>query len=364
MIDVTVKTIGKNNYFITLAEDFSLLKDKLDSVNLSDGANKICIISDSNVWPLYGEEVKNILPGFVNDIVEVIIEPGEISKKLENLEQCYSVLKDNEFNRNDIIVALGGGVVCDYAGYAAATFKRGVRYIMIPTSLSAMADCTVGGLAELDFDGYKNLMGANIFPNYVYCNIGCLNTLEPAFFYSGFAVVMRTAVVKSSSVYEWLIDKLYEISDKDVLTLTDMIEQNINLKKIYAEKDPLGEGDQLLFGLGNNIGLALYKAKEDSMSYGECLALGIICAAHISMKREMLSLDEYLEIRDMFVPFNLPITVEDINIDEIADSALVYDNFVLLKKIGKAVIDKNVTKEEITAALDEIKFSDDDYVVE
>ena len=135
----------------------------------------------------------------------------------------------------------------------------------------------------------------------------------------------------------------------------------------WIEKDPYNTSDRLVLNLGHTIGHALEKAKNYTMTQGECIALGIIAAAHISLKREMLSLEEYLEIRDMFVPFNLPITIEDIDVDTVVkDIRLDMTSgekgpcFVLLKKIGKAVLDTNVTDDEFRAALEELRFSEED----
>ncbi len=202
----------------------------------------------------------------------------------------------------------------------------------------------------------------------VYINVSCVNTLDEIHYYSGFAEIMKSAIIKSSSVYEWLIENLYEISDKEPDIVMDMIEQTINIAKIYVEKDPYNMNERLVLNLGHTLGHAIEKAKNYTMSHGECVALGIIGAAHISLKRDMLSLDEYLEIRDMFVPFNLPITIENIDIDAIIND-LRYDKkadngfcFILLKKIGKAVIDHTVTEDEIREALKEIHFTEEDMM--
>ncbi len=143
--------------------------------------------------------------------------------------------------------------------------------------------------------------------------------------------------------------------------------RSCNVKKLVVEKDPTEQGDRALLNYGHTIGHAIEKAKNFELFHGECVALGAVAAAYISWKRELLSMDEYYEIRDMFVPFNLPITVEDISPEEIlkltkSDKKMENGSvkFVLLKKIGKAVIDKTVTEEEILAAINEIYFSEED----
>ena len=364
MADILIKAPGKEDYEVIIEKDFSRLNEKLASFDIAN--KKVCIVSDSTVFPIYGEEVKGIFEKCCKEISTLILEVGEVSKSLEDVGCAYKLLLDRGFNRSDYIVALGGGVVGDYSGFVAATYKRGMNFIQIPTSLQAMVDSSIGGKVGIDYENYQNHIGAFKQPKLVYSNAACLNTLDDIQFYSGFAQAMKYAIIKSSSVYEWLIDKLYEISDKDIDVLCDMIEQTVNIKKIYIEKDPFDlNGDRALLNLGQTVGNALERSKNYNLTHGECTALGIIAAAHISLKRNMLSLEEYLEIRDMFVPFNLPITVEDIDFDDIlnnikADKKQSEDGlaFILLKKIGKAVICRDVSDEEITEALKELRYEE------
>ena len=149
--------------------------------------------------------------------------------------------------------------------------------------------------------------------------------------------------------------------------LQEMLKRSCMVKKLVVEKDPSEQGERALLNFGHTVGHAIEKAKNFELFHGECVALGAVAAAFISWKREMLSMEEYYEIRDMFVPFYLPITVDDIDPQEIlkltkSDKKMESGRikFVLLKKIGKAVIDNTVTDEEILAAIEEIYFSDED----
>jgi 3-dehydroquinate synthase len=257
--------------------------------------------------------------------------------------------------------------VGDFTGYTAATYLRGIDFIQIPTTLLAQADSSIGGKTGVDFDGYKNMVGAFKMPRLVYMNISVLHTLEDRQFYSGFAEVMKSALIKDAAFYEWLIENMYEICEKDLSVLEEMVVRCCGIKKLVVEKDPTEQGDRALLNLGHTIGHAIEKAKNFELYHGECVALGTVAAAYISWKKEMLSMEEYYEIRDMFVPFYLPITVEDIEPQQIlkltkSDKKMSAGKirFILLKKIGKAVIDSTVTDEEILAAINEIYFSDED----
>lgn len=360
MAEILLKApIGKYKYIVE--NSFEGLGDEVKK--LVGTECKMLIISDSNVWNEYGNAVSEIFEANEMKADKLIVDSTEEPRCAKDLKAGFDKLMADEYSKDDYIIGFGGDVVSKYAGFLAATFKSTMNLIYIPTSVISMAESTTGGKCSLE-EGTETYC----FPKLVFANVSCLNTLSESDYYSGFSRIMKTAIVKSASVYEWLIDKLYEISDREPGILLDMIEQNVNLRRIYLDKDLYCKQDQMLFGLGETVASAIASVKGDELSSGDCLTLGILAAAHISMKRDMLSLDEYLEIRDMFVPFNLPISVENVDVDEltslIRDRLNINPDFILLKKIGKAVTDRNISDEEIKAALGEIRFSDDDYVVD
>ena len=154
-------------------------------------------------------------------------------------------------------------------------------------------------------------------PKLVYMNISTLKTLDDRQFFSGFAEVMKHGLIKDGRFYEWLLENMYEICDRQVETLLEMVMRSCNIKKLVVEKDPTEKGERALLNFGHTIGHAIEKSRNFTMTHGECVALGCVAAAFISWKHEWLSMEEYYEIRDMFVPFNLPISLEDMDPDEI-----------------------------------------------
>lgn len=352
-------------YDIVFAKDFEGLLEELAELEIEK--KRLCIVTDSNVDKLYGEEVKELLQNNCLKVCKFVFPAGEDHKTLDTIRDLYTFLIQEGFDRKDMLLALGGGVVGDMTGYAAATYLRGIDFIQIPTTLLAQADSSIGGKTGVDFDGYKNMVGAFKMPRLVYMNLSVLKSLDDRQFYSGFAEVMKHGLIKDSMFYEWLLENMYEICERDVDVLEEMLMRSCSVKKLVVEKDPTEQGDRALLNLGHTIGHAIEKAKNFELYHGECVALGIVAAAYISWKKEMLSMDEYYEIRDMFVPFYLPITVEGINPEEVlkltkSDKKMEAGKikFVLLKKIGKAVIDKTVTDDEILAAINEIYFSEED----
>ena len=354
-------------YDIVLEQDFSHLPEELDKLELNPESKKICMVTDSNVEKLYAKELQNLLAPACMEVLVFSFPAGEEHKNLETVQNLYEFLIQNHFTRKDLLFALGGGVVGDLTGFCAATYLRGVDFIQIPTTLLAQVDSSIGGKTGVDFSQYKNMVGAFHMPRLVYMNLSVLKDLDGRQYYAGMAEVLKSALLKDAAFYEWLISNLYEIHDREPAVVEEMILNTCTIKKNIVEKDPYEKGDRALLNLGHTLGHAIEKYKNFELLHGECVALGTICAAYISWKRQLLSDDEYYEIRDMFVPFNLPITIDDIKPEEIvkltrSDKKAEQDGikFILLKKVGKAFIDKTVTDDEMLAALKEIHFTEED----
>lgn len=363
---LTVLMNKKPCYDIVFEQSFGGLLEELTTLGLEN--RRICIVTDSKVDSIYGEELLQLLQGKCLKAVKYVFPEGEQNKNLDVVRDLYKFLIEEKLDRKDMLLALGGGVVGDLTGYAAATYLRGIDFIQVPTTLLAQTDSSIGGKTGVDFDGYKNMVGAFKMPKLVYMNLAVLTTLDSRQYFAGFAEVMKHGLIKDAMFYEWLIENMYEICERDLNVLEEMLVRSCSVKKLVVEKDPTEQGDRALLNLGHTIGHAIEKAKNFELYHGECVALGIVAAAFISWKRELLSMDEYYEIRDMFVPFYLPISVDGINPEEIlaltkSDKKMEAGKikFVLLKKIGKAVIDNTVTDEEILAAINEIYFSEEDF---
>ena len=356
-------------YDIVIERNFQNLAQELSPFLSME--KQVCIITDTMVSPLYAAKVKDILASLCKQVLIYDLPMGEVNKNLNTIEAAYDFLINQNFTRSDILIALGGGVVGDMTGYIAATYLRGIDYIQLPTTLLAQNDSSIGGKTGVDFKGYKNMIGAFKMPKLVYMNLETLSTLDDLQFFSGFAEVMKHGLIKDADFYIWLIENMYEICEKDTATLEEMIFRSCNIKKAIVEKDPLETGERAILNFGHTIGHAIEKAKNFTLTHGECVALGCVAAAFISWKKEMISMEEYYEVRDMFVPFYLPISVENINKNEIL-SYIKSDKknnsgkikFILLSKIGKAVINDTVTEDEILAALDEIYYNEEEEMCE
>lgn len=380
---MTVTVPGRVNYDIVIRNDFDELAKELEA--FESASKKLCIVTDSNVGALYADTLIKELAPVCREVHVFTFPAGEASKNLNTVQDAYRFLITHGFDRKDMLLALGGGVVGDLTGYTAATYLRGIDFIQIPTTLLSQVDSSIGGKTGVDFDQYKNMVGAFHMPRLVYMNLSVLHDLDARQYASGMAEILKHGLIKNASYYEWLITNFMEIGDRNMEAVEHMIYESCLIKKAVVEKDPTEKGDRALLNFGHTIGHAIEKYQNFSMLHGECVALGCVAAAYISWKRELLSMEEYYEIRDMFVPFSLPISLEaqsassaaassdspdmlsgavsekDAMIEEVlrftkSDKKMEHGKikFILLKKIGKAFIDNTVTEEEMRAALAEI----------
>lgn len=344
------------DYSIFWEDSFSQLPDAIRALSLQ--ASKVCLVTDSTVGPLYADEVTDALLPIFQQVDRFVFPAGEASKNLDTARQLYEYLIEKRYERRDILIALGGGVVGDLAGFVAATYLRGIDFIQIPTTLLAQVDSSVGGKTGVDLDQYKNMVGAFHQPRLVYMNTNTLKTLDEEQFASGMGEVLKTALICDGEFYEWVINHMDEINERVVLVLSKMIRRCCKIKADIVEKDPTEQGERVLLNFGHTIGHAIEKLKGFRMLHGHCVALGTIAAAHISYKRELLSIEEFYEIRDMNIGFDLPMFFGGLKSEEIlettkSDKKMTNGKirFVLLDEIGHAFVDDTVSDEELLEAI-------------
>lgn len=338
-----------NNSFSELAACVHALKLK---------GNRACIVTDSNVEKLYLEEVKASLSGEFEHVSTFVFPAGEQSKNLDTVKVLYTFLIQEHFTRKDVLFALGGGVVGDLTGYTAATYLRGIDYIQIPTTLLAQVDSSIGGKTGVDFDQYKNMVGAFLQPRLVYMNMSVLQTLDAEQFACGMGEVLKSGLIRDENFYIWTIEHMDSINERVEAVLSRMIRKCCDIKKTVVEHDPNEQGERAVLNLGHTLGHAIEKLKDFELLHGQCVALGTICAAFISFRRGYLSTEEFYEIRDMNIAFDLPLTVDGLKSEDVvaatkSDKKMVNGQirFILLKAIGEAVICDDVTDEEMLEAV-------------
>ena len=356
---LSVHNDGKPCYDIVYSTDTQVLRRELDRLGLT--GRRAVNVTDTNVAPLYARQIAAL---FEPAPLVYAIPAGEENKTLDQIRALLRFLVENHFDRRSYLAALGGGVIGDMTGFAASIYMRGIDFIQIPTTLLAQADSSIGGKTGVDFDGYKNMVGAFKMPRLVYANVDFTKSLDTRQYASGFAEIMKSALIRDCDYYVWLIHHMIEIRERDSETLSEMLYRSNEIKKAVVEADPYEKGERMLLNFGHTIGHALEKYLNFEMLHGECVALGCVAASYISYQRGYLTWEEYYEIRDMFVPFGLPISLESIDAPKVlaltrSDKKAVdgHVQFVLLHGIGNACVDRTVTDEEILAGIREIDFS-------
>jgi 3-dehydroquinate synthase len=347
-------------YDILIEQDYKRLPMILEDLNMSN--RRFMIITDRNVGALYSESITSLLRPLAKQVELVTIPAGESSKNLDTVELCYDKLITAGFDRMDILIALGGGVVGDLTGFVASTYLRGIRFIQLPTSLLSMVDSSIGGKTGVDFKAYKNMVGAFYQPKLVYINTSVLQSLPDTEFYSGISEIIKHGLIQDADYYQWLITNEKKIKSKDAPILMEMILRSCQIKKAVVEEDPKEEGIRALLNFGHTIGHSIEKLKNFTLLHGECVAIGMAAAAYLSHKRGLLHKEDYENILQTIQLFHQPITVSGLLSDEILaatkldkkmDSGQI--RFILLEKIGEAIIDRTVTEGELMDAIHSIE---------
>lgn len=344
---ITVNYNQKPCYNIVIENDFSKLGENVTKLEMS--GRKLAVITDSNVGPLYADKVAQCLKETGNNIFVYTFEAGEKNKNLNTVQDVYEFLIKNKFDRKDMLVALGGGVVGDLTGFAAATYLRGIDFIQVPTSLLAQVDSSIGGKTGVDFRAYKNMVGAFHQPRLVYMNTSTLSSLNTRLFNSGFGEILKHGLIKDASYFQWLKDNIEKIATLDSGYLEEMIYRSCEIKRKVVENDPTEKGERAQLNFGHTLGHAIEKQMNFELYHGECVVLGMIAALNICVERGTITKEEYDDIYNTFKAYNFPMTVDKTTIDEVI-AASKNDKkmdgnkvkFILLKKVGKAYIDMTV----------------------
>lgn len=337
--------------------------------HLSLAARKACVVTDSQVGELYLPEIMEHLSGCFSQTDSFVFPAGEENKTLHTVQSLYEFLISKKYERRDLLIALGGGVVGDLTGFSAATYLRGIDFIQVPTTLLAQVDSSIGGKTGVDFSKYKNMVGAFYQPRLVYMNMEVLRSLPERQFAGGMGEVLKTALIRDKSFYNWILDNQAGINQRDPDLLSSMIRRCCEIKAAVVEEDPKEQGVRAVLNLGHTLGHAVEKLKDFRLQHGECVALGTSAAAYLSLKRGFISKEEYESVLRGIAAFHLPSHVSGLRAEEILQASKSDKKmesgkikFILLHPLGRAVIDPTVSDEEILEAVRTIQKSGEDTI--
>lgn len=356
---MTVHRDGKPIYDIVMEENYDRLGQEVAALSVRD--RRLCVVTDSTVAELYSDTVIRQLEPVCREVHLFVFPAGEENKNLDTVRDLYEFLIRNHFDRSDMLVALGGGVVGDLCGFTAATYLRGIRFIQVPTTLLSQVDSSIGGKTGVDFDAYKNMVGAFHMPQLVYTAVTSLQTLTQEQFACGMGEVIKHGLIMDADYYEWLQAHREEILARNLSVCEQMILISCRIKRDVVEQDPTEQGIRGILNFGHTLGHAIEKLMHFQLLHGQCVALGSVAAAGLSAKRGEITLEDALQIREVFFQFGLPVAIADFGLskeeiiaatknDKKMDSGKI--KFILLHRIGEAFIDRTVTDEEMDACLD------------
>ncbi len=278
-------------------------------------AQKAAIISDSTVWPLYGRTAETSLQGAGFDTVHYIFPAGEASKNGSVYLAILNFLAENHLTRSDCLVALGGGVVGDMTGFAAATYLRGIAYIQVPTTLLAAVDSSVGGKTAIDLPAGKNLAGAFCQPRLVLCDTDTLYTLPEDVFRDGCAEVIKYGILYDSVLFDYLYRTGLSFDREAVIA------RCVELKRDVVALDEYDTGERMKLNLGHTIGHGVEASSNFSVSHGKAVAIGMAIISRACAAYGLCKPDTRTRILKLLELFHLP-TEANCSVDDLLSSAL------------------------------------------
>ena len=357
--DILVHKDGKPCYHIVISKSFDNFVEEV--IKAREKSRRICIVTDSNVAGLYLKELQDKCCSISEQIESFIFDAGEQSKNLNTVRSLYEFLIKKEFDRHDLLIALGGGVVGDLTGFAAATYLRGIDFIQVPTTLLSQVDSSIGGKTGVDFDAYKNMVGAFKMPRLVYINVSVLQSLDSKQFASGMGEVIKHGCIRDYEYFKWLEVNGSLIEERNLDALSHLVYQSCQIKREVVEEDPTEKGIRAILNYGHTVGHAIEKESGFKLFHGECVAVGMVAATLLSFKRGLISESDFERVVKLIKFYNLPVHVN--NTDKVAVvNAMKHDKkmaagklkFILIRSIGDAFIDTSVTFEELGMAVDYI----------
>ncbi len=299
-------------------------------------ARRVIVISDTNVFPIYGGAVVKSLTDAGYDACEYIFEAGEAHKRLDEINRMYGAMAAAGLSRTDFAVALGGGVVGDMCGFAAATYLRGIKFVQIPTTIVAQNDSSVGGKTGVDLECGKNLVGSFWQPSLVIADVDTLGTLPGRYITDGFGEIIKHGCIKS--------DELFEMVERNCVSLDNIEEitwRSVKIKSDVVERDERESGERMLLNFGHTIGHAVEKCSGfTKYAHGEAVGIGMVIMARAGETAGLTEQGSAHRIEALLKRCGMP-TVCEFSTEQLCDAILMDKkrsgdsiSVVLLKRIG------------------------------
>lgn len=351
--------------------DVNCLSEIGDMIKKTNSYDKVAIITDPLVNDLYGNRVRSSIRGAGYKVETVEVPRGEKYKTLAQSFRIYDKLVDLKTHRDSFILALGGGVVGDLAGFVAATYMRGVDYAQVPTTLLAQVDASVGGKTGVDHPKGKNLIGAFYQPKFVLIDVRTITTLPEKEMKTGLAEIIKYGVIEDAEFFKFLEANSHHLNTRafeDEATLRaalkvwhTIVVESCKIKAKIVSQDEREEGLRMVLNFGHTIGHAIETlTRYEKYTHGEAVSIGMVCAAKIANKMRMLDRESASRIKDLLDKLGLPTMVDSLRAKRVIEGLSVDKKvrtgrvqFVLPTKIGKVEIRNDVSVKTVRQVLKE-----------
>lgn len=345
---------GVNGYRVYIDNTTDKLYQALSEHKVKH-TDSIFLVTDDKVYSLYKNGIERIKEDF--NMKVCYFKNGESNKNINTVQEIYTFLIENNANRDSIIIALGGGVVGDLAGFAAATYMRGIKYINIPTTLLSQVDSSIGGKVGYNKNSIKNIIGSFYNPCFVYVSTNFIKSLDEKYFIDGLGEIVKYALVKDKALFNYLNENYKGILERENDKILHIVRNCLKIKKDIVEQDFEDTGLRNLLNFGHTVGHGIEMISGEELTHGQCVALGILVSLKLS--ESILNLDEqvYEKTIELYKKLGLPIKykVDNYNLFMYAINHDKKNNdkirFVLLQDIGEGKIKIEVSKEQIFEAI-------------
>lgn len=323
--------------------------------------NNFFIVLDRNVGAHFGDKIKEIFNKTDSRNFFYYLSSKEKSKSHIELKKIYSALLENQFGRDTALIAIGGGITGDLAGFAASTFMRGIQLIHIPTTLTAMVDSSIGGKTGINFNYYKNIIGTFYHPKFVMCDVNFLQTLPEIEMISGLGEVIKYAFITDKDYYKNIESNFNLILNRDLNVLENVIINSLNYKASIVQRDEKESGLRKVLNFGHTFAHAFEAELRHEIKHGEAVTAGVLCALFLSYRKKLIGekyLQEFsklplkLKLNKSFLQCNPQNVYQKMFADKKSRDKQI--NFVLLRNIGEMILDVKAAQSQV---IDSIKYS-------
>lgn len=316
-------------------------------------------VIDSNVYKLYSKEINLVQEQYEGKSNNLVIEVSEKLKSFATMQKIYKEMLEKDYSRDTLLIAIGGGIIGDICGFAAATFSRGIQYVQVPTTLLSKVDSSVGGKTGINFGNTKNIIGAFNQPNFVLIDVDFINTLEKEELLSGLGEVVKYAYLTNTNFHKYVQKNIQEVLNKNPKVFTRIINESVRFKGDVVVSDEKESGNRKMLNLGHTFAHAFEVETKFKLKHGQAVIVGIASALFLSFKLGLIEQSKLDELLKLILLFKNEIKVDKINFEN-AISIMQRDKknsagkikFVLLQDIGNILLDVEASNEDIIFALE------------